>query len=885
MSVTCRASSAPEGDVSIKQMIPDDIARVRQFEFRTPGGAQMTVIEQRDAAVASAPHRFTERVVRGPGGDEVIYHYVVEPGAWMDDAVHDSLGRRFGRIDGRGGVLSGRSLFLLPSWYQSLETIVLTFHLPAGWQAVGTLPGSATEVVATGAGRAAAAVVDSVVGVGPFVATKSEHGKSILHVYASEDLPDDVRQKAFRLVREGFAYLDDRLGPLGHDYSVVLVAPPADGSMILVPPTAAGQGSEIVSVSPVQVSDLFFAMARSYTDFPGAPFILANQDAWLRQALPLYFAIRTEDALGVRPARQAWRLRAPSTRAFTSLADTTALDEEQRVDTLAKGSWILAVAEAQLKAGGRPPDDLDAFVRRLHEAGGRRGLFDLIEDLSLPVNRQEIQEIAMSDRPISRESVAKVSGIEPLALTGEPQSRTPTGRARRLRLLATSNTRGMLEVCGCKARQLGGIARRETVRVEVSKQPEPTVLVDLGNAYALSANDPMLSRVERDELSLALDLMHRQNYAVSAIGHSEMLRGPHFFEEMSTHRPLPYINANLKVGGRPLAPPWKITRAGPVRIGWISALDPHDYGSDHSRYYEENLDGLEVRDPFTALSDAARAVRRRSDLVVAIGSLSPDLVRRLVERVPEIDAILSTEAPRAVFDRTLAFPGDPENQVLGFHGRTLVFFGAGEGKYLEEIALTLAPEGMIAGATVVSHPLGEDVPDNPLFRERLTSFYGAMEKSPELAGEAGPVARVLPAQLQGSTYVGAVVCSPCHAEESAEWQRSPHGFAFSTLLLRHRNYAPGCVRCHVTGYGLPSGYHNGDPLERLRHVQCEMCHGPGSAHASAPTLFNIIRHPPREACFECHDPAHSEMTAENFSGYYERASHKHSDLAPHHQTP
>jgi cytochrome c554/c'-like protein len=871
--VTCRAGGVPEGAISIKQMVPDDQVRVSRFAASTPGRGALRVDERRDAGVGAASHRFTERVVLGAGDSELIYTYRVEPGAWMDESLHNSQGRRFGRLDGRGGLLSGRNLFLLPSWYESLAAIEVKFHSPGGWEVVGTLPRVGSGFRTTGVGQAAIEVVDSVVGVGKFETSWTQRGKSTLRLYASTDLPDGLRREAFRVATEGFAYLDDRLGPLGHEYAMILVAPSADGSMILVPATTAGQGSEIASVGPAQVADLLYSMARAYTDFLQAPFTLARDDWWLKQALPAYYTVRVEDALGLRSSRQAWRLRAKSGRAaYRSLADPPPADDQQKVAALAKGTWVLARAEADVTIGGEGPDGVDGFVRRLRQAGGTRGFFDLMAGSPLEAERPELEEVAKSTLAIPKEWIAAVNQIPPLELnTSSPSERSAKG-LRRLRILMTYDTNGMLEVCGCKARQLGGIARRETIRRQVLGRG-PAVLVDLGNAYALSSNDPLLDPAERDEMDLALGLMRRQGYSVCAIGHSEMLRGPRFFQETSGRLPLPYISANLETDGRPLTRPWKVIRSNGIRIGWISALDPRDYGSDHSRYYEERLGDLVVHDPLTTLSAAAREVRRRADLVVAIGSLSPDLVRRLLEAVPEIDAILSTEAPDAVFDGTLAFPTSDEKQVRGFHGRTLVFFGSGEGKYLDQLDLALGPDGAIADATFSDYTLDEAVPDDRSFRSALSSFYEAMKDRPDLAGSAEPVARVLPARLKGAAYVGAEVCAKCHAEEWTDWHEKEHGVAFSTLLLRHRNYAPGCVRCHVTGYGIPSGYRLGDPLERLRHVQCEMCHGPGSTHASAPSPLNIVRRPPREACSECHTPQHSDMTAENFPEYYRRTLH------------
>ena len=75
-----------------------------------------------------------------------------------------------------------------------------------------------------------------------------------------------------------------------------------------------------------------------------------------------------------------------------------------------------------------------------------------------------------------------------------------------------------------------------------------------------------------------------------------------------------------------------------------------------------------------------------------------------------------------------------------------------------------------------------------------------------------------------------------------------------------------CAKCHVTGYGEPSGGTidvGGDadmtnvPLSGLYGVTCESCHGPGSKHVAADSnearKMNITRIPKSKfTCYNCH---------------------------------
>ena len=45
---------------------------------------------------------------------------------------------------------------------------------------------------------------------------------------------------------------------------------------------------------------------------------------------------------------------------------------------------------------------------------------------------------------------------------------------------------------------------------------------------------------------------------------------------------------------------------------------------------------------------------------------------------------------------------------------------------------------------------------------------------------------------------------------------------------------PECVSCHVTGFGFKEGYDGTLATRQFRNVNCENCHGPGSADATEP---------------------------------------------------
>ena len=171
--------------------------------------------------------------------------------------------------------------------------------------------------------------------------------------------------------------------------------------------------------------------------------------------------------------------------------------------------------------------------------------------------------------------------------------------------------------------------------------------------------------------------------------------------------------------------------------------------------------------------------------------------------------------------------------------------------------LGLDARNRIASAEFAEHWLKEDITDEPRVRAMLDTFYDRVGKETAAQESVRPPFADDPERREG-VYAGAAKCATCHAEEYAQWRRTKHGTAFKTLLDRHRHFQPKCVSCHVVAYGAPHGYRLGMAGESLANVQCEVCHGPGAAHARDPARTNIHRQVPEAVCLQCHTPDHSD---------------------------
>jgi len=127
-------------------------------------------------------------------------------------------------------------------------------------------------------------------------------------------------------------------------------------------------------------------------------------------------------------------------------------------------------------------------------------------------------------------------------------------------------------------------------------------------------------------------------------------------------------------------------------------------------------------------------------------------------------------------------------------------------------------------------------------------------------------------------YIGANKCKTCHKKELigdqyGKWQKTGHAKAFKTLtgekaiaLAKEKGIAgapsesPECLKCHSTAFGLKPSDFEAKPLSNSDGVQCETCHGPGSAYRKKKvmadhekSIANGLKIPDEKTCVGCHN--------------------------------
>ena len=109
-------------------------------------------------------------------------------------------------------------------------------------------------------------------------------------------------------------------------------------------------------------------------------------------------------------------------------------------------------------------------------------------------------------------------------------------------------------------------------------------------------------------------------------------------------------------------------------------------------------------------------------------------------------------------------------------------------------------------------------------------------------------------------YVGDATCATagCHDNLHATWATSGHSRALASLSAEGMGTNTFCLPCHTVGYNtqIANGGYDEQAVPRLANIQCESCHGPGSAHAGNPRNVALPTDKSADLCGSCHNGTH-----------------------------
>jgi hypothetical protein len=518
--------------------------------------------------------------------------------------------------------------------------------------------------------------------------------------------------------------------------------------------------------------------------------------------------------------------------------------------------------------------------------------------------------------PVVALALAACEGCRP---SGAPangqQAETPEAKEAgppTVRLYLLTDVAGALEPCGCTRDQLGGLdhfgawVKGEGVRAPAALIASAGPLFFMDDALDVERGDQ--DQIKAETIARVLRGL---GFAAFAPGVNDWVAGDAGLTKLANASGAAVILGDTDpADAEPPRMQQTVREVGGLKVGFI--------GFGQSRLAGSPAGSTDVERAVARGVEAAR--RQGANVLVALAAVGRGEAKRIADAVPELTAVVVGSA-KARGDGNTAAP-QPERvgdvlvveaanhlqsvAVLDLYVREptlegrLVKFADATGLDLAQkredlarraddlhvkIASWQRDPGVAPGdldarrrelAALEAERAALDIKPAPargsFFRYALKEVRDSLGKDPAIDAEmlgyykaVDEHNRVLFADRRAPArgpdeagYVGIDECTTCHAPARAIWEHTAHARAYKTLSSQFKEFNLECVGCHVTGYERPGGS-TVTHVDRLRDVQCEVCHGPGSRHVISPLdPETIIAKPQPGVCISCHHAPHVE---------------------------
>jgi len=481
-----------------------------------------------------------------------------------------------------------------------------------------------------------------------------------------------------------------------------------------------------------------------------------------------------------------------------------------------------------------------------------------------------------------------------------PQQPAPADRAT---LVFSASVAGQIVPCGCSPDQRGGLPRAVAYLRKLRESAPNVLFVDAGDLLFESAARPHPQTLTQKQLK-ARTLAAGDSLlgtGARALGQRDLALGAAFAAETAAGVPL------LDAGVAPVPGTWTtlLASAGPVKVGLFATGFEADVAATmaaRARGLREqgarivvlllHPKGENAFPAAQALLPAAKAagvdlvvLGRRDDPAADPNAKDPGLPPLLAvegngQSLLRLDVHLG-EGPVALAPTA----EDRDQEVKGLDARIERFRAQLAGAPQRRVQLEAkiaeleerkravlaapppqpAPGTSWAQATFV--PLGKEAGADA-DAQRLVDAYDQKVTQLNLAEAQRQPESCPPPASDEPAFIGVAECAKCHEDAARFWSATKHAHAYDTLVQVKKQFSLDCIQCHVTGWQQPGGVCRIDRVQASgpgfdgkgvgrRDVQCENCHGPGSAHVKDATGGSIRREVPASFCMRCHEPANS----------------------------
>ncbi len=481
-----------------------------------------------------------------------------------------------------------------------------------------------------------------------------------------------------------------------------------------------------------------------------------------------------------------------------------------------------------------------------------------------------------------------------------------------VRLYFLSTVAGAIEPCGCTKDQLGGVDHLAAfLRSESATSPTSLVL----GAGPMFFSDPTLRPEQRTQQSWKAETLAAAAKELGLVawapGVNDWAAGGEALSKYASTAGSALLAGNVE--GVPGVTGVVVREVSGVKVGIVGVAEPRDRTG-------KLPEGITTKPALDAMrAGVEEAKRQGARVLVGIAALPRGEALRLADAIPELAVLVlgkpqesgdTNDAPKPPMrlGSTLVVETSNHLQTVGVvdlhvsaEDKNMVTFADASGVERAEELVSLAGrireletriQSWEKGGTVKAEDLAARKADLEKLRAERTKLeepmpspkgsffrYKLVEVREKLGADAATSAKLLdyykrvnehnrtafadrkPAAAAAgqASYIGIEACTVCHDEERKVFDGTAHANAYETLEKDFKEFNLDCVSCHVTGYDKPGGS-TVTFVEKLKDVQCEECHGPGSLHAKKPDKKGLItlKPDPQSCVSQCHHPPHVE---------------------------
>lgn len=436
-------------------------------------------------------------------------------------------------------------------------------------------------------------------------------------------------------------------------------------------------------------------------------------------------------------------------------------------------------------------------------------------------------------------------------------------------IIHSYGTAGLLEPCGCSAKQVGGFPQR-AFQIKQIQKDTPTLILEGG--YLVKSGNLL----DQQKFKTAIDMMNKIGYQALALGKSELLLPSNVLKEGSIKAKFPFLSANVfvKDNQEPLysnqedlvssaitkvittnptlntwlqgkthklfAEPAIVVKTGNIRIGVTAITSSKDQAAydDHFIIYP----------PEYTLRAIVKELKKHCDFVVVMAEGEHQELKEIADNLTEIDLLLTGDYQT----RSLTYP------ILKRYVKKWINNNE-EGYAISSIQIIKKLSGFDVYPYKISTP-------SENFDKEVSDIYDMEFRS--------NLKKLFEYQTFSGDYkfLTEQSCDECHKKAFKVFSTSKHSKSFNSLKIKKSEFNPECMSCHATYETKEGG---------MRSLTCQSCHSninqdhiddsKKGVMPKKPTIPPVFS---EEWCAtRCHNPQNSTQFASKYQEYVKKFNH------------